>query len=66
MDSNAQRLSIAEAAAILGVSRFTLRAWVRQRRLAFHRLGRRIVIDRGDLEQFLQAHRVPAREDAGR
>lgn len=66
MDSNAQRLSIAEAASVLGVSPFTVRAWIRQRRLAFHRLGRRIVIDRGDLERFLQAHRVPAREDAGR
>lgn len=60
------KLSVREAAPFLGVSVFTVRAWIRQHRLPFHRLGRRIVIDRGDLEAFLRAHRVPAREDAGR
>jgi excisionase family DNA binding protein len=55
------RLSLLEAAPILGVSPHTLRAWTRERRVAFHRLGRRIVFDRADLEAFLRANRVPAR-----
>ena len=54
-------LSIKSAAAIAGVSPFTLRSWLRQRRLAHLRLGRRIVIDPQDLEKFLQANRVEAR-----
>ncbi len=57
------RLSVKEAAPILGVSVFTVRAWIRKRRLPFHRLGRRIVLDHSDLERFLVAHRVEARED---
>jgi len=58
------RLSVKEAAPILGVSVFTVRAWIRQRRLPFHRLGRRIVLDPSDLERFLGAHRVEAREES--
>ena len=60
------RLSVKEAAPILGVSVFTVRAWIRQRRLPFHRLGRRIVFDHADLERFLAAHRVEAREEIDR
>ncbi len=55
-----QRLSIDEAAPVLGVSRFTLRKWLRERRVPYHRCGRRIVLDRGDLEAFLRANRVEA------
>jgi len=61
-----KRLSVKEAAPILGVSVFTVRAWVRQRRLPFHRLGRRIVLDHSDLERFVAAHRVEAREETDR
>ena len=61
-----QRLSVVEAAGRLGVSRFTVRSWLRQRRLAYHKLGRRVVLDEADVERFLEAHRVEAREDAGR
>jgi excisionase family DNA binding protein len=53
-------LSVPEAADILGISRFTLRAWLRQRRLPFHRIGRRIVLDLCDLDQFLMDNRVEA------
>ncbi len=58
------KLSVAEAAPLLGVSVFTVRAWIRQRRLPFFRVGRRIVFDREDLEAFLRAHRVEVREPA--
>jgi len=60
------KLSLLEAAPILGISPYTLRAWVRDRRIAFHRMGRRIVFDRGDLEQYIRQHRVPpARSQRG-
>lgn len=57
-----RRCSVAEAAPVLGVSVYMVRALIRQRRLAYHRIGRRIVLDRQDLEQFLRAHRVEPRE----
>jgi excisionase family DNA binding protein len=61
-----RRLSLLEAAPLLGVSPHTLRAWAQARRISFHRLGRRLVFDPGDLEQFLAAHRVVAREITAR
>jgi excisionase family DNA binding protein len=53
-------VSMAEAAAMLGVSRFTVRTWLRARRLPFYRLGRRVVIDAQDVEAFLARGRVEA------
>jgi excisionase family DNA binding protein len=55
-----QRLSIARGAPLLGVSPFTLRRWIRERRVPHYRCGRRIVLDRDDLETFLRAGRVEA------
>ncbi len=57
-----ERLSIREAATLLGVSPFTVRKWLRDRRLAFYQCGRRIVLDRGDVNEFLARHRVEAAE----
>jgi excisionase family DNA binding protein len=59
-------LSVAEAAARLGVSKFTVRAWLRQRRLPYYQLGRRQVLDAEDVERFLREHRVEARDPGGR
>jgi excisionase family DNA binding protein len=53
-------LSITEAAQRLSISPFTLRAWLRQRRLPYHKLGRRVVIDPADIERFLANHRIEA------
>jgi excisionase family DNA binding protein len=58
---DARRLSVREAAPVLGVSVYMVRALIRQRRVPFYHIGRRIVLDREDLEQFLRAHRVEAR-----
>jgi excisionase family DNA binding protein len=58
--------SVEEAARVLGISRHTVRAWVRGRRLAHHRLGRRIVFSPEDLERFIRASRVPAKAPAAR
>jgi excisionase family DNA binding protein len=60
--SEIRRVSIASAASILGVSAFTLRRWIRERRVPYHRLGRRIVLDQRDLEAFLQRCRIEARK----
>ena len=56
------KLSLVEAAPILGVSPHTLRAWTREKRVPFYRNGRRIVFAITDLERFLADHRVEARE----
>lgn len=58
--------SVGSAAARCGVSPFTMRAWLRQRRIPFFKLGRRVVLDAADVDAFLRAHRVEAREEAGR
>lgn len=64
-DMSERHLSIVEAAAQVGVSKFTVRTWVRQRRLGHFRLGRRIVISQGDLGRFLAAHHVEPRNGDG-
>lgn len=51
-------LSLPEAASRLGVSRHTMRAWIRQRRLPFVRLGRRVLLHPRDVENFIEANRV--------
>ena len=53
-------LSIDEAAARLGVSKYTLRAWLFQRRLPHVKLGRRVLIDPCDVDRFIEASRVKA------
>ncbi len=52
------KVALGEAAPLLGVSPFTLRAWIRQKRLPFFRVGRRIVFSRHDLAEFLDGCRV--------
>ena len=59
-------LSVVEAAGMIGASQYTLRAWLRQRRLAHLRLGRRILFDPADLARFVQANRVAGRDEACR
>jgi excisionase family DNA binding protein len=59
----AERLSLLESGPVLGVSPHTIRAWARRGLLPYHKLGRRLVFDRGDLERFLAANRVEARSE---
>lgn len=61
-----ERFNVVEAARRLGVSRFTVRALVRQRKLPAYRIGRRVVLDAEDVARFLAEHRVPARDEAAR
>lgn len=55
-------LSVDAAAKRIGISPFTLRAWIRERRIPFYRAGRRIVIAPDDVEHFLASRRIPARQ----
>jgi excisionase family DNA binding protein len=60
--TDSRKLDLTQGASMLGVSPHTLRAWTRERRIPFHRCGRRIVFALVDLERFLADHRVEARE----
>ena len=60
--NESKKLDLTQAAPMLGVSPHTLRAWTRERRIPFHRCGRRIVFAVSDLERFLADNRVEARE----
>jgi excisionase family DNA binding protein len=51
---------VERAAEELGVSPHTLRAWLRQRRLPYLKLGRRIILDPADVQRFMEANRVEA------
>jgi excisionase family DNA binding protein len=57
----ARNLDLRAAAARLGVSHHTLRAWsIYQRRIPFLRLGRRVLFRLEDLEAFERRGRVKA------
>lgn len=55
-------LSIHEVATRFGVSVFTVRSWIRQRRLEHFKLGRRVLVAEGEVTRFMDAARIPARE----
>jgi excisionase family DNA binding protein len=50
------------AAKMTGISKHTLRLYVRRRLIGHYRIGRRIVFSDGDIADFLARHRVPAHE----
>ena len=53
-------LSVVESSKRLGVSPHTVRAWVRERRIACYRVGRRVLFAEDDIENLLNASRVEA------
>jgi excisionase family DNA binding protein len=59
-------LSIEEGAVQLGISPLTMRAWIRQRRLPYIQLGRRILLDPKDVQRFIDANRMKAVSFSGR
>jgi excisionase family DNA binding protein len=46
------------AGEVLGVSRFTVRKFVRERAIPYYRVGRRVVFDTDELMAWLRARRV--------
>lgn len=60
MESADQRLDVKEAADLLGVSPFTLRKRLRDKVIPYYKVGRRIVLDRCDLEAYFARCRKEA------
>jgi excisionase family DNA binding protein len=55
-------LTVAEVAALLRLKPSTIRAWINQRnKIAFVRVGRLVRIRRSDVEAYIAAQVVPAR-----
>jgi len=59
-------LDVNSAATRLGVSPFTVRAWLRQRRLLYVKLGRRVLVPEDAISRFIEANTVRARAEDGR
>jgi excisionase family DNA binding protein len=57
-------LTLAEAARLLRLKISTLRAWRLQRKIAFCKIGGRVVIRRVDIERFISAGLIPAKARA--
>ena len=51
-------IDIKEAAAVLGVSKFTLYYWAKAHRVPHYRLGRRVLFSRAGLTAWLGRHKV--------
>ncbi len=47
---------------MMGISKFTVRSWLRQARLSYIRLGRRVMLDPRDIERFIESNRVEERK----
>jgi len=61
MNGDASRKwNVEETAEAIGVSPHTIRAWLRQRRLSYLKLGRRVLVDPADVQRFLDANRIEA------
>ena len=56
-------LNLKEGARELKLSIHTLRAWTYQKRIPFVRLGRRVLLRREDLEEFVKKNVVEAKEE---
>lgn len=61
-------LTVRQAAEVLGLSPWTLRQWVSQRRISFVKLGRAVRFNPASLAALVAAHTRPAEHDgeAGR
>jgi excisionase family DNA binding protein len=59
-------LSAPEVAAELGVAKNAVYRWMRERRLAHHRFGRRVRVHRQDLRAFVSTSRREAEPSSNR
>ena len=51
--------SVEEAAELLGVSKWSVRSWIREGKLRAVRLGRRVLVEEAELERFIAASKPP-------
>jgi excisionase family DNA binding protein len=49
-----------------GASKFSWRAWIRQRKIPHVRLGRRVLVDESDYRTFIAQNRIPATNANGK
>ena len=56
-------MDVKAAAERLGVSPYTIRAWLRQRRLEYVKAGRRVLLSEGAIQRFIETNTVPIREE---
>jgi len=61
-DRSTTLVSVDEGARMMGISKFTVRSWLRQARLSYIRLGRRVMLDPRDIERFIESNRVEERK----
>jgi excisionase family DNA binding protein len=59
-------LTVDEAAQRLGVSKYTLRGWVSQRRIPYVKIGRRTLFNPTDLDNLIKASTMEPRKPSGR
>lgn len=62
-DSSSEWLESEEARKLLGVSPKTWQNYRDQRIIPFSQIGRKIYVNRADLDIFLRKHRISARKD---
>jgi excisionase family DNA binding protein len=55
-------IDVKQAAAMLGISRWTLEVLKSQRKVPYVRLGRRTLFDINDLKSFIEANKVAVRD----
>ena len=65
-DGARKLLDVDAAAERLSVSPFTIRAWLRQRRLEHVKLGRRVLVPERAIRRFVERNTIPAREEGSR
>ncbi len=56
-------LSIQEASQILGLSSWTIRRWIQNKRLVPVRLGSRVLIEQSELQRLVEAGKKHGSED---
>jgi excisionase family DNA binding protein len=59
-------LSVEEVAQRTGVSKFTVRGWIQDRKLESFKVGRRVIVDEAAVSRLLAAGRNPATEEMPR
>jgi excisionase family DNA binding protein len=58
VEKSRELLRVEEAAEVMGMSARHVRRLVAERRIAFHKLGRSVRLDRADVEAYIAASRV--------
>ena len=57
-------LGVQDAARYLGATAWFVRTLIWQQRIAFCKFGKRLLIDRADLDAFIAAHKEPDEHEA--